>query len=200
MSTTAEVTITETAHTGCDACDASAEAARAYVGAGGQRTDGKFGNSQVAGGPHWATFTTTERTEAPALAIELTVSAAEEADHSLSEQISAGTGSDGPEPGSVQAAGGLDERFASLVSQVLGDLHSNTRRLEAEMAERDEVYVLAFEQVQAAVKQVAEVVRPLFDLPGFEVEDLKAVLNGTVQSVYFSWLETHPERRRLHDQ
>lgn len=65
MSTTPEATITATAHTGCDACDVSAEAARTYIAADGNRTAGKFGNSQVAGGPHWATFTTEP---APALA------------------------------------------------------------------------------------------------------------------------------------
>lgn len=65
MSTTPEVTITATAHTGCEACDVSADAARDYVAAGGSRTAGKFASSQVDGGPHWATFTTEP---APALA------------------------------------------------------------------------------------------------------------------------------------
>lgn len=66
MSTAPEVTITAPAHTDCGACDSSADAARDYVAAGGRRlTAGKFGNSQVDGGPHWATFTTEP---APALA------------------------------------------------------------------------------------------------------------------------------------
>lgn len=196
MSTTPKVTITATAHADCHACEMSAEAARSYVANGGLMTRGKAGNGQVDGGPHWATFTTEP---APALAEGLEDSAAEETSHTLSEQGSGSAGCGGSEPGPVQATDGLDERFASLIGQVLGDFDGDTRRLEAEMAKRDQVYILAFEQVQAAVKEVAEVVRPLLDLPGFEVEDLKAVLNGTVQSVYLSWLEAHPERRRLHD-
>lgn len=54
-----------TAHTDCDACNSSAQAARDYVAAGGLMTRGKAGSSQVADGPHWATFTTAP---APALA------------------------------------------------------------------------------------------------------------------------------------
>lgn len=194
MNTTPEVTITATAHTGCDECGGCAESARIYIRAGGGLTEGRFG-SVVDGGPHWASFTTES---APALA-ETTASAAEEPGSSSGEEVTDCTGSDVPEPGGEEPAGGLDERFAALVGQMLGDFDGDTRRLEREMAERDQVYVLAFEQVQAAVKQVAEVVRPLFDLPGFEVEDVKAVLNGAVQGVYFSWLESHPERRRRHE-
>lgn len=58
MSTTPEVTITATAHDDCEVCEMSVEGARSYVANGGQMTRGKAGNSLVAGGPHWATFTT----------------------------------------------------------------------------------------------------------------------------------------------
>lgn len=65
VSTSPELTITATAHTDCHACEMSAEGARSYVANGGRITNGKAGNGQVAGGPHWATFTTDDT---PALA------------------------------------------------------------------------------------------------------------------------------------
>lgn len=60
VATTRHLTITATAHPDCHACQMSAEGARYYVENGGHITNGKAGNGQLEGGPHWATFTTEE--------------------------------------------------------------------------------------------------------------------------------------------
>ena len=209
-----------TAHTGCAECEAVVAAALAYIAAGG-RLSGRWGSSvRNEHSTHWA-----EHKEGRDLA-DLTPADARElhaalgvglgegdrssgpepvseessdAGHALGDEVPGRSGEDVPEPGAIETSRSVDERFSALIGQVLGDFDGDTRRLEREMAERDEVYVLAFEQIEAALQQVAEVVRPLLDLQGIAIEDLKALLNGTAEGVYLTWAQSHSEGRCRHE-
>lgn len=209
-----------TAHTGCAECEAVVASARAYIAAGG-RLSGRWGSSVLnERSPHWAEHEEdrdlTDLTPAEARELHAALGAAlnegdrssgpepvseesSDAGHALGDEVPSRSGEDVSEPGAIETSRSVDERFSALIGEVLGDFDGDTRRLEREMAERDEVYVLAFEQVEAALQQVAEVVRPLLDLPGLEVEDLKALLNGTAQGVYLTWAQGHSEGRRRHE-
>lgn len=98
-------------------------------------------------------------------------------------------------PGRDEPDEDLADLFASLVREVERDRSDSTRRLEAQVAKREKVYLLAFEEIQAAAKQVADVVRPLFDIPGLGVEDVKALLNGVAQGVYLDFVNDRRGRR-----
>lgn len=114
---------------------------------------------------------------------------AEESLDRVSAKFSGNAGRNAGNPHPYGSPDQADESRSHSSREREGVGNSGPSGFEGEVLKSDQVDVLAFEEIEAAAQQVADVAHLLFDRLGLGLDDVQSLFKGATKSTYLLWAQ-----------